>query len=139
MAGLATQYLRAHYNELGNAADWRENFDVVALAKMMGVLKDGPSTGATIVTGIVSALKGVQARHDIAMTSEIAIMGRVLPVGGIQPKVRAAYEAGVKEELLPADNLKEAQSLPDYIVQALTLTPVTSIQDVLERALLGEP
>jgi ATP-dependent Lon protease len=71
------------------------------------------------------------------MTGEITIMGKVLPVGGIQQKVRAAYDAGVKEVLLPADNLPEAQGLPAYILEAIKLKPIESIDDVLKSALVG--
>jgi len=98
--------------------------------------KEGPSAGITIVTGIVSALKGIAVRNDIAMTGEITIMGKILPVGGIQEKIRAAFDAGVKEVILPRDNLKEAQSLPPYILQNIVLTPVDRIEEVLQKALI---
>jgi len=130
----AAQYIRAKHVEIGVPAEWRENYDVAVLATFMGIPKEGPSAGVTIVTGIVSALKRLPVRNDLAMTGEITIMGKVLPVGGIQEKVRAAYEAGVKEVLLPADNLREAEGLPQYILDALTLTPVERIEDVLDRA-----
>jgi ATP-dependent Lon protease len=100
----------------------------------MGVPKEGPSAGITIATGIVSALKKLPVRNDLAMTGEITIMGKVLPVGGIQQKVRAAYDAGVKEVLLPADNLKEAQGLPSYVLGGIKLTPVTTIDEVLHTS-----
>jgi len=129
------QYIRAKHEDLGITAEWRKSYDVAVLATFMGVPKEGPSAGITIVTGIVSALKKVPVRNDLAMTGEITIMGKVLPVGGIQQKVRAAYDAGVKEVLLPADNLKEAEGLPSYVLEAVKLTPVESIEKVLELAL----
>ncbi len=131
----AAQYIRANHQDLGISSEWRENFDVAVLATFMGIPKEGPSAGVTIVTGIVSALKGVPVRNDLAMTGEITIMGRVLPVGGIIEKVRAAYDAGIKEVLLPEDNLKEAQGLPSYILGKIKLTPVQSIKEVLEHSL----
>jgi ATP-dependent Lon protease len=131
----AAQYIRAKHEDLGISAEWRKSYDVAVLATFMGVPKEGPSAGITIVTGIVSALKKIPVRNDLAMTGEITIMGKVLPVGGIQQKVRAAYDAGVKEVLLPADNLKEAEGLPAYICEAVKLTPVESIEMVLELAL----
>ncbi|MBN1407258.1 MAG: BREX system Lon protease-like protein BrxL [Calditrichaceae bacterium] len=134
----AAQYIRAKHEDLGISADWRKNFDVAILATFMGVPKEGPSAGITIVTGIVSALRQLPVRHDLALTGEITIMGKVLPVGGIQQKVRAAYEAGVKEVLLPADNLKEAQGLPAYVLEGIKLTPVSRIDEVIERALLQD-
>jgi ATP-dependent proteinase. Serine peptidase. MEROPS family S16 len=108
----------------------------LAVPTFMGTPKEGPSARITITTGIVSALKGIPVRNDLAMTGEITIMGKVLPVRGIQEKIRAAYDAGVKEVILPADNLKEAQNLPSYILDAVKLTPVNGIEEVLSHALI---
>ena len=105
----------------------------------MGVPKEGPSAGITIVAGIVSALTGRPVRNDLAMTGEITIKGKVLPVGGVMEKVRAAYAAGVREVLLPMDNLAEARLLPQYILDAVRITPVQSIDEVLAAALLDPP
>jgi ATP-dependent Lon protease len=132
----AAQYVRANHAVLGISAEWRQSFDVAVLATYMGVPKEGPSAGVAMVTGIVSALRGIPVRHDLAMTGEITIMGKVLPVGGVQQKVRAAYDAGIREVLLPADNLKEAQGLPRAILESVQLTAVDRIDQVLERALL---
>ena len=132
----AAQYIRAKSAELGIDPAWHENLDVAVLATYMGVPKEGPSAGITIVTGIVSALTNRPVRNDVAMTGEITIKGKVLPVGGIQQKVRAAHDAGVKEVLLPADNLKEAEALPDYILNSICLTPIDTIEQVLENALV---
>jgi ATP-dependent Lon protease len=132
----AAQYIRAKHEDLGISAEWRNSFDVAVLATFMGVPKEGPSAGITIVTGIVSALKKVPVRNDIAMTGEITIMGKVLPVGGIQQKVQAAYDAGVKEILLPADNLREAEGLPSYVRDSIKLTPVSTIDKVIEISLV---
>lgn len=132
----AAQYIKAKHEDLGISPQWRQNLDVAVLATFMGIPKEGPSAGITIVTGIVSAVKGLPVRNDLAMTGEITIMGKVLPVGGIHQKVRAAYDAGVKEVLLPADNLKEAQGLPVYILEAVKLTPVSTIDEVLNYSIL---
>ena len=133
----AAQYIKAKHEELGITEEWRKSFDVAVLATFMSIPKEGPSAGVTIVTGIVSALKGIPVRNDLAMTGEITIMGKVLPVGGIQEKIRAAYDAGISEVLLPEDNLKEAQLLPQYILESVKLTPVASLKDVLERAFVS--
>lgn len=130
----AAQYIRARHEDLGISAEWRDNFDVAVLATYMGVPKEGPSAGITIVTGIVSALKKIPVRNDLAMTGEITIMGKVLPVGGIQQKIQAAYDAGVKEVIIPADNFNEAEGLPSYILDEIKLTPVTTIAEVLAVA-----
>lgn len=133
----AAQYVLTHAKELGIPADWRENFDVAVLATQMGIPKEGPSAGITIVTGIVSALKGVPVRHDVAMTGEITIMGKVLAVGGIQAKLLAAIEAGVKTVILPAENEQEVRFLPDYMRDKVKLRYVRDIQDALESALMS--
>lgn len=81
----------------------------------MALPKEGPSAGLIIVTGIVSALKNQAVRHDIAMSSEITIIDKVLGVGSIQPKLMAAIDAGVKMVILPAENERDVQNLPEYI------------------------
>lgn len=131
----AAQYIKTHHDELGIGAQWRENYDVAVLATYMGVPKEGPSAGVAMVIGIVSALKGIPVRNDLAMTGEITIMGKVLPVGGIQQKIRAAYDAGIKEVLLPADNLSETGNLPAYVLKAVKITPITSVAEALDKAL----
>lgn len=131
------QYIKAVHQELGITEEWRNSFDVAVLATFMGIPKEGPSAGVTIVTGIVSALKGIPIRNDLAMTGEVTIVGKVLPIGGIQEKVRAADDAGIKEVILPEENLKEAQTMPEYILEAIKLTPVRSIEEVLQHALLS--
>jgi ATP-dependent Lon protease len=133
----AVQYVRFKSTELGINANWYEELDVAVLGTYMGVPKEGSSAGITITTGIVSALKKQPIRNEIAMTGEVTIMGKVLAVGGIQQKVRAAYDSGVKEVLLPADNLKEAQDLPAYILDKVKLVPVQNIEEVLRYALVN--
>src|SRR2546428_13636478 len=115
----AAQYVRFKSAELGLSQTWYEDLDVAVLATYMGVPKEGSSAGITIATGIVSALKKQPVRNDLAMTGEITIMGKVLAVGGIQQKVRAAQDAGGREGLLPVGKLKEAQRLPSYILDGL--------------------
>jgi ATP-dependent Lon protease len=132
----ASQYIRAKSGDLGISADWRQNFDIAVLATFMGQPKEGPSAGIAMVVGIVSALTGRRVRHDLAMTGEITIMGKVLPVGGIQQKLRAACDAGVKEVLVPWENLREAEGLPASIRERIKITPIQSIQEALPVALL---
>lgn len=132
----AAQFIKAKNKELGVSQDWRENFDVAVLATMMGIPKEGPSAGITIVAGIVSALTGKPVRNDIALTGEITIMGKVLPVGGIQAKLLAAVEAGIKTVILPQDNDIDVKHLPDYIFDKIDVLYVSSIKDVLDLALI---
>ena len=133
----AAQYIRAKHEDLDITSEWRRSFDVavLALATFMGIPKEGPSAGITIVTDIVSTLKKIPVRNDLAMTGEITIMGKVLPVGGIQQKIRAAYDAGIRKVILPEDNLREAEGLPSYVLDEIKLTPVNSIDKVIETSL----
>lgn len=134
----AAQYIKANHASLGVSAEWHENYDVAVLATFMGFPKEGSSAGVTIVTGIVSALTGRPVRSDLAMTGEITIKGKVLPVGGVGEKVRAAYDAGIIEVLLPIDNMDETKYLPSYVLDQVTLTPVQTVEEVLAKALLNK-
>jgi ATP-dependent Lon protease len=89
---------------------------------MMGIPKEGPSAGITIVTGIVSALTGRPVRNDIAMTGEITIMGKVLAIGGVLPKLQAAIDAGCKEVIMPKENERDVEMTPDYGTHCLLTT-----------------
>jgi ATP-dependent Lon protease len=108
---------------------------VAVLATMMGVPKEGPSAGITIVTGIVSALTQRPVRNDLAMTGEITIMGKVLGIGGVIPKIQAAIEAGCKEVLIPQENEREVRNAPDYMKDKIKVTYASNIDDVLTVAL----
>jgi ATP-dependent Lon protease len=132
----AAQYIHAKSAELGISTDFRQSKDIAVLATFMGQPKEGPSAGIAMVVGIISALKGQPVRNDVAMTGEITIMGKVLPVGGIQQKLRAAVDAGVKEALIPLENLREAEGLPQSIRGKIKICPVQSIQEALPIALL---
>jgi len=134
----AAQFIRAKHTDLGITAEWRQSFDVAVLATYMGIPKEGPSAGIAMVVGIVSALTGRPVRNDLAMTGEITIMGKVLPVGGIHQKLRAACETGVQEVIIPTDNLGEAKALPDSVREKLKITPVQSIQEALAVALIAK-
>ena len=89
-----------------------------------------------MVTGIVSALRNLPVRNDLAMTGEITIMGKVLPVGGIQAKLQAAMDAGLKQVILPAENEADVRFLPDYMRGKVDLVYVRDIREVLDRALI---
>lgn len=132
----AAQYIKANYEKYGITEQWRESYDVAVLATFMGVPKEGPSAGITIVVGILSALKGLPIRNDIALTGEITIMGKVLPVGGIQQKVIAAYEAGIKTVIIPADNENDINLLPANIKNELKFIFARNIDDVIKECLI---
>jgi ATP-dependent Lon protease len=97
--------------------------------------KDGPSAGIAMVTTIVSVLTGNPIRKDVAMTGEITLRGRVLPIGGLKEKLLAAHRGGLKTVLIPRDNERDLPDIPDNIKRGLAIIPVTSVEEVLERAL----
>jgi ATP-dependent Lon protease len=132
----AAQFIKTHTNDVGLPNDWQNNFDIAVLATMMGIPKEGPSAGITIVTGIVSAMTGRPVRNDIAMTGEITIMGKVLAIGGVLPKLQAAVAAGCKEVIVPKENERDVQMLPDHIRNKINVRFVSSINEVLSAALL---
>ena len=111
----AAQFIKTHASDVGLPNDWQDNFDIAVLATMMGIPKEGPSAGITIVTGIVSALTGRAVRNEVAMTGEITIMGKVLGIGGVLPKLQAAIDAGCKVVIMPKENERDVQMTPEYV------------------------
>ena len=100
--------------------------------------KDGPSAGVAMVTSIVSVLTGIPVRKDVAMTGEITLRGRVLPIGGLKEKLLAALRGGIKTVLIPKDNEKDLADIPDNVKRNLEIIPVATVDEVLEKA-LAEP
>jgi ATP-dependent Lon protease len=98
--------------------------------------KDGPSAGVAMVTSIVSVLTGIAVRRDLAMTGEITLRGRVLPIGGLKEKLLAALRGGLKTVLIPKDNEKDLAEIPDNVKRGLTLIPVASVDELLRHALV---
>ncbi|MEZ5961338.1 MAG: endopeptidase La [Hyphomonadaceae bacterium] len=101
--------------------------------------KDGPSAGVAMATAIVSVLTGIPVRKDIAMTGEITLRGRVLPIGGLKEKLLAALRGGVKTALIPKDNEKDLADIPDNVKSGLEIVPVSTVDEVLQRALVHPP
>ncbi len=100
--------------------------------------KDGPSAGGAMITAIVSALTGIPVRKDVAMTGEITLRGRVLPIGGLKEKLLAALRGGVKTVLIPQENVKDLEDVPDNVKAGLKIIAVESVDEVLENALAGD-
>jgi ATP-dependent Lon protease len=98
--------------------------------------KDGPSAGVAMCTSIVSALTGIPVRKDVAMTGEITLRGRVLPIGGLKEKLLAALRGGLKTVLIPKENEKDLEELPDNVKKDLIIIPVSTVDEVLEKALV---
>jgi len=100
------------------------------------VPKDGPSAGIGMVTSIVSTLTGVAVRKDIAMTGEVTLRGRVLPIGGLKEKLLAALRGGIKTVLIPEDNVKDLVEIPDNVKGGLEIISVSHVDQVLSQALV---
>jgi len=101
--------------------------------------KDGPSAGVAVCTAIVSALAGIPIRRDVAMTGEITLRGRVLPIGGLKEKLLAAHRGGIKTVVIPKENEKDLTEIADNVKRGLTVVPVTSVDEVLQAALTRMP
>jgi ATP-dependent Lon protease len=99
--------------------------------------KDGPSAGIAMVTAIVSVLSGVPVRTEVAMTGEVTLRGRVLPIGGLKEKLLAALRGGIKTVLIPKDNEKDLADIPDNVKTNLKIIPVAMVDEVLKHALAG--
>jgi ATP-dependent Lon protease len=101
--------------------------------------KDGPSAGVGMITSIVSALTGIPVKRDVAMTGEITLRGRVLPIGGLKEKLLAALHSGLKTVLIPKENEKDLAEIPDNVKKGMTIVPVTTVDEVIEKALVRKP
>jgi len=136
-AGLS--WTRAHANELGISRETFEKNTLHIHVPAGGIPKDGPSAGITMALAIVSALTGIPVRKDVAMTGEITLRGRVLPIGGLKSKILAAHLAGAKMVILPRKNEKDLRDIPDEIRKSMKLVLVDSMEQVLETALRRKP
>ncbi len=138
-AQAALSYVRSRSEQLGIPEDFFSKHDIHIHVPAGAIPKDGPSAGITMATALASLATGRPVRHDIAMTGEITLTGRVLPVGGIKEKVLAAKEAGIAEIILPAQNEKDLVEIPEHIRNALHFHFVENMDEVLEIALLPAP
>jgi ATP-dependent Lon protease len=137
-ARAAVSYLRSRADLLGIEPDFNESIDVHIHVPEGAIPKDGPSAGITMATALVSALTKIAVRKDVAMTGEITLRGKVLPVGGIKDKVLAAYRGGINEVILPKENEKDVEEIPAEVREAMEFHLVESMDEVLRLALDGE-
>ena len=138
-ANAAITCIRTRAAELGISPKFYEKYDIHVHAPEGAVPKDGPSAGTAMATAITSALCGIPVRHDVAMTGEITLQGRVLPIGGLREKSMAAYKNGVKTVLFPADNLPDLADIDPIVKDNVQFIPIKKIDSALENALQYMP
>jgi ATP-dependent Lon protease len=135
-AQAALSYVRARAERFGIDKKFSETCDVHIHLPEGAIPKDGPSAGVTMATALVSALARIPVRRDVAMTGEITLRGRVLPIGGLKEKALAAHRAGIKTILIPRDNRKDLREIPKKIRDAMRIVPVEFVDEVLREALI---
>ncbi len=134
-AEAALSWVRAHGEELKLQPDFYQKLDLHIHVPEGAVPKDGPSAGVTMVTALVSALTGTAVRQDVAMTGEITLRGRVLPIGGLKEKTLAAYRAGITTLVIPKENHKDLEDIPDYVLKQFKVVEAEKIDEVLHTAI----
>jgi ATP-dependent Lon protease len=134
-AQAALSYIRTNAPSLHVPENFYQECDIHIHIPAGATPKDGPSAGITIATAVLSLLKKRPVPHEMAMTGELTLSGRVLPVGGIKEKILAARRAGVKTVILPKQNEKNLEDIPDYIKKEMDFIFVEHIQEVLDLAL----
>jgi ATP-dependent Lon protease len=132
----AISYARSHASEFGLEPGFFDKHNIHVHIPAGAIPKDGPSAGITIATALISALTGRKVRKDVAMTGEITLRGKVLPIGGLREKTLAAHRGGIKTFLLPKRNAKDLSELPDVVKSDIELIQVASLDEVLDAALL---
>ncbi len=138
-AEAAFTWVRAHSNALGLADDFYRDRDVHIHVPEGAVPKDGPSAGVTMTTALVSVFTGIAVRQDVAMTGEITLRGRVLPIGGLKEKTLAAYRAGITTLVIPKENMKDLEEVPEYVLSQFRIVAAEDIDAVLATALTRSP
>ena len=135
----ASSYVRSRAPQFGIKPTVFEKKDIHVHVPEGATPKDGPSAGIAMVTAIVSVLTGIPVRRDVAMTGEITLRGRVLPIGGLKEKLLAAVRGGIRTVLIPEDNVKDLAEIPDNVKSRLEIVPVKHVDQVIERALVKKP
>ncbi len=135
----AASYVRSRAVDFGIEPPLFDKRDIHVHVPEGATPKDGPSAGVAMVTAIVSVMTGIPARRDVAMTGEITLRGRVLPIGGLKEKLLAALRGGIKTVLIPEENVKDLVDISDAVKNSLDITPVSRMDEVLARSLMRVP
>jgi ATP-dependent Lon protease len=135
-AQAALSYVRSRAEELGLERDFYQRVDIHIHVPEGATPKDGPSAGITMATSLVSALTRIPVRNDLAMTGEVTLRGRILPIGGLKEKVLAAHRGGIKTVLIPAENEKDIKEVPPTILKSVSIQLVDHMDQVLRQALV---
>ena len=135
----ASSYVRSRSSILASSRRLFNRRDIHVHVPEGATPKDGPSAGIAMVTAIVSVITGIPVRKDVAMTGEITLRGRVLPIGGLKEKLLAALRGGMKKVMIPEENAKDLAEIPDNVKSHLDIIPVSRMEDVLKVALTRKP
>ena len=138
-AQIALSFVRARTERLGLASDFLVKVDLHLHVPEGAIPKDGPSAGITMATALISVLTGIPARSEVAMTGELTLRGRVLPIGGLKEKLLAAHRMGVKAVLIPTENARHLEELPAEVREALAIHLVSHMDEVIQLALTRPP
>ena len=137
-AKIAVSYCRSVADKYDINKEFYEKNDIHVHAPEGAVPKDGPSAGVTMITGLISALSGLKVRADVAMTGEITLSGKVLPIGGLREKTMAAYKAGIRKVVIPYANKPDLDEVDDAVKLGVEFVFAKTIEDVLDTALIDD-
>ena len=135
-AQAALSYARAQALELGLGGEFYAGREIHIHVPSGAVPKDGPSAGVTMACALVSLVSGIAVKRDVAMTGELTLRGKVLPIGGLKEKLLAAARAGIRTVLIPAANLPELSEIPENVRNKVEIVPAKTMQDILDVALV---
>jgi ATP-dependent Lon protease len=135
----ANGYVRSRAVDLGIKPPLFDTRDIHVHVPEGATPKDGPSAGIAMATAIVSLMTGIPVKHDVAMTGEVTLRGRVLPIGGLKEKLLAALRSGIKTVLIPEENTRDLKEIPEIVTKGMEIVPVSRMDQVLKHALVNEP